>query len=40
MQARTVEVAMLVLYHARPGTESAEKLALLASLATPVRTDA
>jgi hypothetical protein len=29
---------LLVLYHAQPGTPSAEKLALLASLATPAST--
>jgi transcriptional regulator with XRE-family HTH domain len=31
---------MLVIYHAEPGSESAEKLALLASLATPLAPDA
>jgi transcriptional regulator with XRE-family HTH domain len=34
------EGQMLVIYHAEPGTSSAEKMALLASLATPAATNA
>ena len=34
------EGQLLVIYHAEPGTSSAEKLALLASLASPAAADA